>query len=329
MPVTTGTTGTPMRPNRPDRHEQPDRPERPDRPDRPERPDRPDRPENPDRPNWGPPSPSEPSQPPGWRPPMAPGNPNWGQGNNRPIWRPIITIPGITIRPNVNNRPSSAVRFINAAVGCGPVSITVNDNTASSYLDYSNMTDYQYVTGGYANVVVRSSNTNRVINRTNFQVEDGGVYTIALVNSADGVALFLIEDTSCSKSIYNSCLRVVNLTNRSPALDVMMTNGRTLFDNVRFLDVTEYQQFAAGTYSFTVSTSGSCGAYTANALEGTGRGIQLIPVIIGIVGGNCGRDALVTGNLEIRQNKVYTLYLIGNAYSSPQIQMILAESYLD
>ena len=69
--------------------------------------------------------------------------------------------------------------------------------------------------------------------------------------------------------------------------------------------------------------------YTANASEGTGRGIQLIPVIIGIVGGNCGRDALVTGNLEIRQNKVYTLYLIGNAYSSPQIQMILAESYLD
>ena len=64
-------------------------------------------------------------------------------------------------------------------------------------------------------------------------------------------------------------------------------------------------------------------------MEGTGRGIQLIPVIIGIVGGNCGRDALVTGTLEIRQNKVYTLYLIGNAYSSPQIQMILAESYLD
>ena len=178
---TTGTTGTPMRPNRPDRPEQPDRPERPDRPDRPERPDRPDRPENPDRPNWGPPSPSEPSQPPGWRPPMAPGNPNWGQGNNRPIWRPIITIPGITIRPNVNNRPSSAVRFINAAVGCGPVSITVNDNTASSYLDYSNMTDYQYVTGGYANVVVRSSNTNRVINRTNFQVEDCLLYTSFLI----------------------------------------------------------------------------------------------------------------------------------------------------
>ena len=32
---------------------------------------------------------------------------------------------------------------------------------------------------------------------------------------------------------------------------------------------------------------------------------------------------------DVYKRQVYTLYLIGNAYSSPQIQMILAESYLD
>lgn len=302
-------------------------------------------PESPDTPTWGPPSGNgptviwpptglpDPSDRPGWGPIIVPDNSgnssNSGSfGNSGNLnWRPVITFPGITIQPNTSGTRSSSVRFIHAAVGQGQVTVSVNGSVFTSYLIYSNMTEYQTVTGGTAAVTVRSNTTGRVINRTSFSLDDGGIYTIALVNSADGVALYLMEDTSCNKSVYNSCIRTANLTNRAPSLDVALTGGSTLFSGVRFLDVTDYRQFNPGTYSISVTSAGGCGV-VSSGVSSNSRAVQILPVIVGI-GGSCGREVFATSTMDVGRNRVYTLYLIGNAYASPQLQMILAESYFE
>ena len=295
-------------------------------------------PESPETPPFRPPGnflPESPETPP-FRPPgnflpESPETPPFGPpqeqgGSNIPNWRPPIVIP---IIPAVPSRPSVGaycnIRFLHAAVNQPGVSIFIDNSQAASRLTYSNMTNYGLSQAGYIVVTIRNSTTNSVINRTAFTVTDGGIYTVALVNSADGIALYIMEDTNCNKSVYNSCIRVANLTNNAPTLDILLSGSQLIYQNVRFLDVTEYRQINPGMYTISVASSQHCTEFSTI----NNRAVQIIPVIIGIASNNCFRNILVTSRISIERDMVYTVYIIGNAYSAPFMQMILAESYFE
>lgn len=281
-------------------------------------------PESPETPPWGPPSqlPDQPTTLPSFpdQPVYDPNDPNI------PNWRPPIIIPVI---PSLPSRPSTGtacnVRFLHAAVNQPGVSISINNERVESRLTYSNMTEYKLSSAGYVVFTIRSNVNNTVLNRTAFTLQDGNIYTIAIINAANGIALYLMQDTPCNKSIYHSCIRVANLTNNAPTLDILMSGNQLIYQNVRFLDVTEYRQLNAGLYTISAASSQHCHQFSTIS----NRAVQIIPVIIGVANNNCFRNILVTSQMSIAPNMVYTIYIIGNAYSAPNMQMILAESYFE
>ena len=251
--------------------------------------------------------------------------PPWGPPAGEtelPPWGPPAQIPGWTENPQWAGRYCH-IRFIHAAVGWPQVDIYVNQTQVISAVQYAELTEYFTARAGRAVITIRQTDDGQVLNQTSFLVEKGGFYTVAAVNSAAGIALYLMEDIACSKSVYNSCLRVANLTNQAPALDITMNEGRTLFTNVKFLDVTEYKQISPGTYDFGIAESGGC--QTLPPIQPR-RALQLIPVVIGET---CRQNVLVTAQRTIERDRVYTMYLIGNAYSQPYLNAVLAESYFE
>ncbi len=290
-------------------------------------------PDNADLPAWGPPSGfPEQSDLPSWGPPSGfpeqPDLPSWGPPSGMPEqpdlpqWGPPAQMPGWTEGPQWTGRYCN-IRFIHAAADGPQVDIYVNQVQMISAVQYSELTEYFMVRSGQTVVTIRQTEGGQVVNQTSFLLENGGLYTVAIVNSAAGIALYLMEDVACNKSVYNSCIRVANLTNQAPALDIIMNEGRTLFSNVRFLDVTDYKQISPGTYDFGAARSGGC--QTLPQIQPR-RVVQIIPIVIGET---CRQEVFVTAQRTIERDRVYTMYIIGNAYSQPYMNMILAESYFD
>ena len=93
-----------------------------------------------------------------------------------------------------------------------------------------------------------------------------------------------------------SCVRAVNLSYNSPPLDVTVQMGMIRYEDLRFKTVSAYKQVTQGNQEF----------YVSETLSGA-------PVLS------------TTENVGSR--RMYTLYLIGDAYGSPLISSVFTEDY--
>lgn len=235
--------------------------------------------------------------------PSMPGNIG-GNGGNRPGnngQRPPVTVYPVPIppRPPQNNRqPYCYIRFIHAAAGYGPVNISIGTKPLVHSLVYGDISSYFIENTGFRNVSVTDARLRTsVLTRDTFLFNEGGVYTIALVNSMNGISMFMISDMPCRNQRVNfSCVRAVNLSYNSPALDVTIQSSMARFEDLRFKTVSCYQQVLRGQQEFYVSETES-GMYVLDTTE-----------LIG-------------------SRNIYTLYILGDAYVYPGLMPVFTEDY--
>lgn len=236
--------------------------------------------------------------------PSMPNRPGGGNGGNRPGnsgQRPPINvypIPIIPRPPQNNQQPYCHIRFIHAAVGYGPVNIAIGTKPLAHSLVYGDVSSYFIENTGFRNVSVTDARLrSSVLTRDTFLFNEGGVYTIALVNSMNGISMFMISDMPCRNQRVNfSCVRAVNLSYNSPALDVTIQSTMTRFEDLRFKTVSSYQQVLRGQQEFYVSETES-GVYVLDTTE-----------LIG-------------------SRNIYTLYILGDAYVYPGLMPVFTEDY--
>lgn len=282
-------------------------------------------PESPDTPTFGPPPgeqnnmPANPSpfQPYPFPTPALPGGNHGGsQGNGSQggtnggmtggigvtggIWPVIPGWPNVSpSRPGETNRQGyCTLRFLHAAVGQPAVRISIGSKPLVPQLSYGEVSSYFIETDGFKRINISSVGNGRVaVYQEIFLFFDGDVYTIAIVNSRSGIALFPVNDAPCSNSRQNfSCVRAANLSYNAPALDVALTDGMVRFDDLRFRNVSTYKQIMRGYREFYVSESES-GAM------------------------------VLTEEKQIEPGRMYTMYLLGDAYVYPGIQAVFTEDY--
>lgn len=280
-------------------------------------------PESPDTPSFGPPPaidvppgpgtptiPNRPSGPGTPSIPNRPSGPNIPPTSNRPSrpnmpgsgQRPPVTVYPIPIvpRPPQNNRQEyCTIRFLHAAVGYEAVNISIGNKPLARRLQYGEVSSYYIETTGFRIISVTDAGFgNAVIDRETFLFNADDVYTIALVNGMNGLSMFLISDMPCRNRRQNfSCVRAVNLSYNSPALDVTIQSDMTRFEDLRFKTVSAYQQVMRGEQEFYVSETVS-GAPVLDTIE------------------------------QIEARKIYTLYILGDVYTYPGLTSLFVEDYL-
>lgn len=225
--------------------------------------------------------------------PPVPGRPGNGQ-------RPPITIYPIPIiprpEPDVDEQGYCTIRFLHAAVGYGPLNVLIGNKPVVNHLQYGEVSSYFIETDEIKTINVVDARMRRmtIASETFFFGEDE-VYTIGFINGMNGLSMYLIPDISCRNPRNSrSCVRAVNLSYNSPALDITAQAGEIRFEDIRFKTISAYRQMQPGAQEFYVSETLS-GALVFQITQ------------------------------EIEAGKLYTLYVIGDAYGAPDMTGIFTE----
>lgn len=161
---------------------------------------------------------------------------------------PVYPGGGTVIQP-VPQPGTSRVRFLNAAYGYPSFRVSVANSLFASRLGYGSVTGYGRVRAGYQTVQVTGTN-GRVYLRRSVPFTARSLSTVAIINTAGGLDLLQIPDSCCPPSNGYSNFRVGNLAYNSGPLDVLMSDGRVVFGDLRYKEVASFRRIVPGTYQF-------------------------------------------------------------------------------
>lgn len=229
--------------------------------------------------------------------------------------------PFIPVRPQPNppcyyctTSRNSSVRFLNAAVGYRPFRVYINNRFIINGLGYASLTPYGKIAGGFQTITITGMN-GYVYLRKSMPIRSDESSTMAIINTPGGIDLLQISDTSCVRPASMSCFRVCNLASNTNPLDVILTDGRVVFSDVRFKEVTPFRRARPGEYAFYLAETN----------------LRPMPRFMDIETMNAETavfelpKALVSFYVDIGRNAVYTVYILSVANMPDSVQTIVIE----
>lgn len=165
---------------------------------------------------------------------------------------------GGTFFSNGPNMPiSTHVRFLNIIQGMPSVDLYVDGSEYYKDIANGEFTGYTSVPPGVYNVeLYRAGEHDNPIEHTNETFAVGNSFTVAATGDTGDIKLYqIMEPYSSPAPGLRSYLRLVNLSEDTPPLDVTLQNGVKIFDNVKFAELTNYARLVPNTYSLVVNSS--------------------------------------------------------------------------
>lgn len=274
-----------------------------------------------------------PMLPPNMNQPAQPGE--GGAGLPTPSLPPSVGVPEIPLPPIIgqpemptpiplpsqpsNNQRFARVRALNAVANFGELALTVGDVVISSSFAYGTSTQYFNVPDGFRVVTVTNASfPRRIIFRQVIPFVANTRVTLALINTSNGIGIQVVPDMRCvTMAAQLSCLRMVNLSFNSNALDLALEDGRIIFSDVRFREVTPFKRARPSKYDFVVINS-------PNRPVPIVSDIVLINDLTNRINGNW--RPLLRFSIDMKANTMYTVYIIGNDGYVPRLQPYILES---
>lgn len=185
-------------------------------------------------------------------------------------------------------------RIFHASPDAPPVDVYINNRPVVSNLRYRSFTEYLPLPPGVSNVKVfpAGRTTNPVIN-TNVNIPPNTILTVAAINELKDISLYPIEDTPKPIPMDKVYIRVGHLSPNAPAVDVRLPNGRNLFEDVEYKEITDYKLVEPGEYTLNLYTTG------------TDKRVLHVP------------------NINLKPNRFYTVYAIGLVGERPPLQVVI------
>ena len=231
-------------------------------------------------------------------------------GSGNPIPDTPQTLPSFPqpIPPSNNtpNQPTTRccrVRFFHAAAQAGAVNVNVGSQRVATNLAFGNFSTYYCFGQGFRTVTVLNASSNRtVLLRKTVPMQAG-------------------DDTSCSGQMGGfACLRMANFLLGSTALDMMTSDGRVVFSDVRYKENTLSRRLRPGSYSFYVVN-------TPLRIEPRIEDVELDDSDYRVSGrylpGYGELSPVISFSLQARRGVMYTAYIIGQA-NTDEIQVVIA-----
>lgn len=190
---------------------------------------------------------------------------------------------------------NSAIRIFHASPNTPSVDIYANGNVVVKNLAYKGFSQYLPIPSGNYNVKVYPSGEiiTPLINTTIY-IPEYTIFNLAAIGELPDISLYPIPESVIASNLQRSCVRFVQLSPNSPAVDIKLSDGTKVINNVNYKEITNYICVPSETYSFIVTTSGS-----SNVL-------------------------LAVPNTQLTSNNYYTIYAIGLVEESPYFETLLA-----
>lgn len=192
---------------------------------------------------------------------------------------------------NNNQWLRGAIRLLNAATGYNAFTVLIDRRTATTGLNFPEITQYRQISQGYHTFTVIGPNGYTYL-RKSMYIGDG-MATVAIINASTGLDLTLIEDTTCPASFNSACFRVCNLAYYSGAINANIAN--VYFNAINFKTAASFSPFDAGRYTLNVSRSAR------------------------------PETTLVTTQITLRRRRIYTAYVLNWNPSPDTVQTLLVE----
>lgn len=197
-----------------------------------------------------------------------------------------------------NDKNLSYVRVFHASPDAPPVDIYVNDNLTFEDLAFKNFTEYVPLEkGSYKiNVYAAGKKDNLVLTQT-LEVPENEVITVAAAGNLDDLQLVpYIEYNPKYLAEGESRIRVIHLSPDAPNVDIII-DGETAFTDVGFLDATDYLNLPAGKYKIDVDIADT-------------------------------KDRVLEVELDFKNQRVYSIYIVGNPPNLSAIQSLDGSTYI-
>lgn len=241
------------------------------------------------------------------------------------VYEPVIPLPpvgeGGPVYPGNNNcsggncnRPGQArVRFLNAAYNYPDLRISVSNTRFVNRLSYASVTSYGRVRDGYQTVTV-SNTGGRIYIQRSMPFQANGLSTIAVIKTAGGLDLLQIADRCCPPSNGASSFRVGNLAYNSTALDVIMSDGRVVYGDLRYKEVSAFRRIMPGTYQF---------FYANTSLTPMPAGLDIEAMDPAWLGVYPPQQTFGSLLLNVSGGEIITVYLLQNGTGQNNIQNMI------
>ena len=251
--------------------------------------------------------------------PAYPGNniiPGTGGSAQVPVVCPGGNCGGVVVLPGVIGGlwPSaSKVRFLNAGYGYPAFRISVGNRRFVNLLNYASATTYGRVASGYQTVTVSGTDGYIYIQKT-MPFQANAVTTIAIVNTAGGLDLMQITDTCCPPTNGYSSFRIGNLAYNSGPMDVLMSDGRVVWADLRFKEVPSFKRIMPGVYQF---------FYADTNLTPMPAGLDIETLDSAWLGVYPPHETFGSLYLDVASNAIYSVYLLQSGTNRNNIQNLI------
>jgi hypothetical protein len=150
------------------------------------------------------------------------------------------------------------VRVLHASPDAPPVNVLIDGRMMFPQVGYGQTTAYTRLEPGDYNVkVVTADRDQTLLIDTSLTVEEGQAYTVAAVGYAAAVEPLVWADATEAPDWNQAKLRVVHVSPNAPAVDVVTSQGNTLFTGVAFKGVTDFTSVERGLYHVQLKPSGA------------------------------------------------------------------------
>lgn len=244
---------------------------------------------------------------------------------------PPIAGPGGLPVPSVPVYPVSGyctVRFLNAAMDLDPIRALIGDRVVANDLRYSEIGSYWRVRDGFRTVTVTSaSNPRLILYRQSVPFGVNEIVTLAVARSSNGMELVRVSDIPCrNRPRDQACIRTVNLVYNSPALDMILNDGRVVFSDVRCREVTAYKQARPGDYGFYITQT----PYALSPVYSDVQTLEELPVILAnyYLPGFGQAPPLTSSHVDAQPGSMNTIYLMGRwSMGSPSVRSKVVQDF--
>lgn len=192
-------------------------------------------------------------------------------------------------------RPAvSYLRLLHASPGTSAVDVYANSSLITSGLSYRGFTEYlQVIPGKYNIKAFPTGTTGAALVDTEVEVPVQSIVTAVVIGVSPNIGVKAFFEPVLQIPAGKLYLRFANLVPDSPGLDLVLSDGTTLFENVSYGAAVSYIAVFPNTYTFFLQQTG------------TDKNLLYVP------------------NIQLTPGRFYTVYAVGQVKGNTPLQVLV------
>jgi hypothetical protein len=189
----------------------------------------------------------------------------------------------------------SYVRVLHASPNTEAVDVYANGDRLVRNFPYKEFSEYLPLAPGNYNVrVYPAGKRNNPLIDTSIRIMPSTIITLAVVGLMPSLSLLPVFEPMVPKVPGRACMRVIHLSPDTPALDLARLDGRVIFSNIEYKEISDYVCVSSGRFGLELNLTGT------NQVVLTDPYIRLLP------------------------NRHYSIFIVGTYKGKEPLQILIA-----